>query len=324
MGIANSALEDSIKSQWGSATDTTVCDANLAINGIHCLNGQVIDLSLSRIGLTGTIPVELSKLSNLQRLIFSFNDLSGAIPAELGKLTALKELRFFYNDLSGPIPAELGNLTALQTLDFYGNNLSGSIPKQLGKLTFLRGLDLNYNNFNGAVPIEIESMINDTDLQNMPRQADCEVVNLRGKEDDFCFTVTPYLQQATLDLYSGSGDIKILIPTYYGSAEVSPLPNLVGDERDFLRIKFTGDRGTGWLQYLVAILGWRDNQLELVFPETIRHHSKHPGNTFQLDVDLAFRNSGTPDVAVVLTAEVSGKSNARYEDEFSAQWSDLV
>jgi potassium efflux system protein len=49
-----------------------------------------------------------------------------------GKLTNLEELRISYNQLSGDIPGELGKLTNLQTLDLAINQLSGNIPRELG------------------------------------------------------------------------------------------------------------------------------------------------------------------------------------------------
>ncbi len=45
------------------------------------------------------------------RLTLSFNALSGEIPAELGRLSNLRGLSLQENALSGEIPAELGNLS---------------------------------------------------------------------------------------------------------------------------------------------------------------------------------------------------------------------
>lgn len=58
--------------------------------------------------------------------------LTGTIPAELGKLTNLKRLQLGNQQFTGEIPAELGNLTNLQELELGGNQLTGTIPAELG------------------------------------------------------------------------------------------------------------------------------------------------------------------------------------------------
>ena len=91
--------------------------------------------------LTGPIPPELGRLTNLERLQLFENQLSGPIPPELGQLTNLVTLNLFDTRLSGPIPPELGQLTRLTSLWLTGNQLSGPIPVELGdltELTFLR------------------------------------------------------------------------------------------------------------------------------------------------------------------------------------------
>ena len=72
--------------------------------GVTCSDGRVIQLSLHRNNLSGTIPAELGGLSALRSLDLSFNDLSGTIPAELGGLSAFRSLDLSFNDLSGTIP----------------------------------------------------------------------------------------------------------------------------------------------------------------------------------------------------------------------------
>jgi Leucine-rich repeat (LRR) protein len=61
-------------------------------------------------GLTGTIPLDMFKLSDLTKL-----DLSG-------------------NFLTGPIPPSIGNLVKLEVLNLSGNTLDQTIPSELGKL----------------------------------------------------------------------------------------------------------------------------------------------------------------------------------------------
>ena len=117
--------------------------------------GRLTDLySLLLMGnyLSGSIPIELSSLPRLRTLWLSNNYLSGSIPPELGNLTNLESLLLGLNGLSGSIPPELGNLTRLDSLRLQHNELSGSIPPSLGNLTDLWSLYLHGNELSGSIP----------------------------------------------------------------------------------------------------------------------------------------------------------------------------
>ena len=78
--------------------------------------------------MSGSIPSELGKLTNLTVLDLGGNPLSGRISSELGKLTNLTVLDLGFSQLSGEIPSELGNLTYLMVLYLDGNQLRGCVP----------------------------------------------------------------------------------------------------------------------------------------------------------------------------------------------------
>ncbi|KAK9185287.1 hypothetical protein WN943_025642 [Citrus x changshan-huyou] len=71
--------------------------------GITCdvYGNRVTSLTISDLGLAGTIPSHLGNLSSLQTLVLSRNWFSGTIPKEIGNLTKLKELHLDYNKLQG-------------------------------------------------------------------------------------------------------------------------------------------------------------------------------------------------------------------------------
>jgi RHS repeat-associated protein len=137
-------------------------------NLVGTLPAALKDLSFLKViliqdnpGLVGSIPPELSQLTQLTQLLLTYNSLSGEIPSQLGNLSNLEGLALHDNNLTGSIPSQLGNLTKLRTLTLGGNSLTGSIPVSLGNLTKLIWLELEENQLLGAVPQQLSNL---TDL----------------------------------------------------------------------------------------------------------------------------------------------------------------
>ncbi len=78
--------------------------------GVTTHNGRVVQLDLKANNLSGTLPVEIGNLTELQYLNLGSNSISGTIPAECGRLTKLVMLGLYQNQLSGDIPQELQNI----------------------------------------------------------------------------------------------------------------------------------------------------------------------------------------------------------------------
>ena len=73
-----------VNSEWTAATD--ICSPWF---GIVCQNNTVTEVSLNTNGLFGTIPSEISGLSNLRTFDVGANILFGAIPETIGEMTML-------------------------------------------------------------------------------------------------------------------------------------------------------------------------------------------------------------------------------------------
>ena len=114
--------------------------------------------------LTGTIPVELGKLSRLKWLNLSYNQFKGKIPEELGNLVNLAGLYLSDNQLEGSMPSWIGNLVNLVGLNLSNNQLSGLIPFSIGDLVKLTGLYLSNNQLSGTIPSSIGNLVNLTSL----------------------------------------------------------------------------------------------------------------------------------------------------------------
>jgi hypothetical protein len=86
--------------------------------------------------ITGTIPTEVGQLSNLIQMDLSQNGrLGGTIPTEIAQLTKLVELRLNDDDLDGVIPAVIGSMQSLTYLSLSNNALTGAAPDTLSNVS---------------------------------------------------------------------------------------------------------------------------------------------------------------------------------------------
>jgi Leucine-rich repeat (LRR) protein len=108
-------------------------------------------------GITGILPEDWSRLTQLTDVRLANNLLTGSIPASWGKLAKLTVLMLYMNRLSGQIPVSFNALTALESLEMGRNAFTGSIP-DFSKLTSLRVLFLNNNKLAGTIPGSLKAL----------------------------------------------------------------------------------------------------------------------------------------------------------------------
>ncbi|WP_428274975.1 Ig-like domain-containing protein [Candidatus Palauibacter sp.] len=126
--------------------DNWLTDAPLGDwHGVQVEDGRVAHLILSANNLTGRIPLELGRLSNLVSLGLDNNSLTGPIAPQLGRLSHLVFLALGGNDLTGPVPPQLGNLSSLASLYIGHNDLTGSIPSGFLQLERLSAFGFEEN-----------------------------------------------------------------------------------------------------------------------------------------------------------------------------------
>ncbi|CAD6343462.1 unnamed protein product [Miscanthus lutarioriparius] len=105
---------------------------------------RVFSITLSGKNITGSIPVELTKLSGLVELRLDGNSFSGQIP-DFSECRNLQYIHLENNQLTGELPSSLGDLPNLKELYVQNNKLSGQVPKAL----FKRSIILNFSGNSG-------------------------------------------------------------------------------------------------------------------------------------------------------------------------------
>ncbi|KAI5082815.1 hypothetical protein GOP47_0002558 [Adiantum capillus-veneris] len=139
---------------WNLGTDP--CQTSWL--GIFCDDGNttIAKLILPAQGISGTLPHEIGSFVNLQILDLSYNrNLTGSLPLQLFRLTNLTELYLQDCGFYGSLPQDLGNFVSLTTLSLNRNFFSGSIPHTIGQLSELVWLDLSSNELSGNLPLSL-------------------------------------------------------------------------------------------------------------------------------------------------------------------------
>lgn len=152
---------------WSSQNGWLSDDAECTWEGIACnSDNQVIGIIMSQHALSGSLPVELALLPQLQELDFTTNFIymeddqhavwkymtqlrmlrmednfivsTDGLPAEFAGLVNLEKLELSYNLLQGVMTdAVFQGMLKLQHLELESNYLSGEIPAAMGALTDL-------------------------------------------------------------------------------------------------------------------------------------------------------------------------------------------
>jgi len=106
--------------------------------------------------LTGTLPMELTRLPGMQHLEISSASLTGELP--LAYSSTLRVLKLNKNRLTGPMPEALAAVSGLCILNLAQNGLSGPLPDNLDAMASIQVLHLTQNRFNGTLTPAIGSL----------------------------------------------------------------------------------------------------------------------------------------------------------------------
>ena len=118
--------------------------------GVTISGQRVVALDLNESGLSGAVPPEIGRLTELATLDLSGNQLTGPLPPEIGGLTNLELLILEDNQLT-QLPPEIGQLTKLTRIYLEDNQLT-RLPPEIGRLTELIRLDADGNQLTQLPP----------------------------------------------------------------------------------------------------------------------------------------------------------------------------
>jgi hypothetical protein len=116
------------RSGWnctGGIPVVEMCSGNSPMwGGVLCSAGVVVSLTLTGLGMTGSIPSSVGLLSRLTKLDLHSNSIVGIVPSSFGFLVKIQVMRLDSNSLSGTVPASICNDKALTNINMAGNAIS--------------------------------------------------------------------------------------------------------------------------------------------------------------------------------------------------------
>jgi len=136
-------------------------------------------LQMGGVNLNGTLPWEISLLSNLTQLRVHVNNLSGPIPSQLSNMPKLVDFEAGDNRLTGTLPKTLPS--SVTWVELQNNLLTGSIPFTLPtSIPKLKYFDVSRNRLTGTVPSSFGQLV---DLNSL--SLTLTETNLTGSVDSF-------------------------------------------------------------------------------------------------------------------------------------------
>ncbi|CAM0947517.1 unnamed protein product [Alopecurus aequalis] len=253
-------------------------------------------LTLSGLGLCGTLPGKLERLAALESVNMSGNYLHGPIPRGLSRLRSLQTLVLDHNMIGGEVPGWIGTaLPSLAVLSLRNNSLAGAVPESLGRAPSLRTLVLASNNLSGNLP----------DMRGL---ANLQVIDVGGNSLGPAF---PLLGRKVVSVVLSrnrfGGDLPAAELTTFYLLErldvsrnwyVGPFPPVLLSLLSLRYLSIAGNRFTGKLSGKVTC----GNNLQLVdlssnllmgsVPACLRHHGKP--ETVVLSSDNCFDKNLSP------------------------------
>ncbi|XP_074560896.1 uncharacterized protein LOC141817117 [Curcuma longa] len=132
--------------------------------GISCSGSSVTKITLSGLGLTGTLGYNMNQLSSLTELDLSKNNLGNGQQIPYTLPTNLHRLDLSNNQFGQTVPYIISQMTSLEYLNLSHNHLQDNLGEMFQSLSNLATMDLSFNSFSGDLPQSSTSL---TSLMNL-------------------------------------------------------------------------------------------------------------------------------------------------------------
>jgi Leucine-rich repeat (LRR) protein len=216
-----------------------------------CIFSFLSSVSAAGNGLTGSLPFELSLLTEMTDFAITNNTITGTLPEAFGQnATNIRSLLLSGNDLEGTIPNDYLSNSPVQVVDLSDNRFTGTIPMNLGGGSSLQTLDLGGNQIAMGIPdmssytsllqLSLESNALENEIpDSMYEMTTLEILYLNGNPLTGTLSGLISNLSALRELRIGDTQIEGFIPS-----ELFSLPSL--QELDISGARFTGQLSFGF------------------------------------------------------------------------------
>ncbi|XP_050131231.1 receptor protein kinase TMK1-like isoform X6 [Malus sylvestris] len=249
-GAAMEALRKSIGSNSLGWSGTDYCKWGK----VSCKDGKVFKIQLGNQKLTGTLPPEIQKLSNLQQLEVQNNQLTGPFPS-LSGVQPLQVLLVHDNNISSFPSDFFTGLTSLDNINIdYNPFAAWQIPDILKDATQLKEFSATETNLTGRIPDIFSS-------SNFPGLTDLHLA-------------FNYLEGELLASFSGSSIQSLWLNGQQGTNRLNGTIDVLQNMTSLREVWLHGNYFTGPIPDLsnlgyLTTLSLRDNKLTGVVPASL-------------------------------------------------------